>query len=374
MENIIRCSRCVMDNVSDNYIQFDQNGVCNYCTEALENISMVYHPSPEDAYLLENLMLQVKNAGKDKRYDCIMGLSGGLDSSYLALLGVKWGLRVLAVHIDDGFDSELTKNNLEKLVAFTGYDYEVIKPDSTQFVALTKAYMLAGVPNLAVPQDNILFAYIYKKMKEYGIKYFLSGGNFALESILQKGNTHSAYDLVNLKAIHKKYGEEPIDKLEFISYLKREFNNHFLGIKTIRPLNYIEYNRQEALEELAKSFGFEYYGRKHLENTLTAFIQLYWFPKKFNVDKRTSHLSSMIISKQITREQALEELKKPLWHDFSMDQCLYEIKNRLQITDEEFVAIMNNATVSHNSFAIQDDQLIYKIVRFLKSILFRKRQ
>ncbi len=233
-----------------------------------------------------------------------MGISGGLDSSYLAYLGYKWGLRILAVHIDDGYDTEISKSNIKKLCDAAHVDLKTIVPDASQFNELTLAYMKAGVPNLAVPQDIILLAFLYDTVKESGVKYFLSGGNFALESILQQGNTFNAMDTVNIKDIFKRFGRDSIDKLKFISSYRKYCYMRTGKIAEYRPLNYIDYNRERAFKELEEFCGFEYYGRKHLENILTAFIQLYWLPKKFGVDKRSSHMSSMIVSGQMTREEA----------------------------------------------------------------------
>ncbi len=363
MEKIIkRCTRCVMDNASDETIRFDEDGVCNYCRNAYNEMAQTYFPDEEGKGKLERLISDIKNDGKGKKYDCIMGISGGLDSSYLAYLGKKWGLRVLAVHIDDGYDTDISKSNIEKLIKATGFDYEVIKPDEEQYNALTLAYMKAGVPDIAVPQDNVLFAFLYKKMKEYRIKYFLSGGNFALESILQKGNTHNAYDLVNLKDIHRKYGTKPIDKLEFMSTFDKAVDAFLLGVKSVRPLNLIEYNRNRAFEELDEFCGFEYYGRKHLENILTAFVQLYWFPKKFGVDKRTSHLSSMIVSGQMTREQALEELSQPLYDEKQMSEYISIIRKKLGISEQEFDEIMSLPTHQHSDYRVEESKLGYKIL------------
>lgn len=358
MKKIVRCKRCVMDNRSDDTITFDENGYCNYCTDALAQIGTVYFPNEEGKRRLDNLLAQVKAHGKGKKYDCIMGLSGGLDSSYLAYLGYKWGLRILAVHIDDGFDTDISKSNLKKLITATHFDYEVITPDADQFNDLTLAYMKAGVPNLAVPQDNVLFAFLYKKMKTHKIKYFFSGGNFALESVLQQGNTHSASDVVNLKDIHKKYGTQPIDKLEFLSSVERKRDQYLLGIKLPRPLDFIDYNRNKAFRELYEFCGFEYYGSKHLENILTAFVQCYWLPKKFGVDKRTSHLSSMIVSGQMTRNQALLELKEPLYDEDLMNDYIRFIKKKLNISDKEFDEIMVASTHQHTEYQTEDEKIV----------------
>lgn len=363
-----RCTRCIMDNSADPTITFDRDGVCNYCTEALVRYKSEYFPNEEGEKRLLNMLEEVKENGKGKPYDCIMGVSGGLDSSYLLYLGSKWGLRILAVHIDDGFDTDITKSNLDKLVSATGVDYKVITPDSTQFANLTKAYMKAGVANLAAPQDNILFAFLYKQMRKYNLKYFLSGGNYALECILQDGNTHNAYDLINLKDINKKNGNYNISKLELISSLRLIIDRKFLKIETLRPLNYIDYNRDRAFAELHAFCGYEYYGRKHLENILTAFVQLFWLPNKFGVDKRTSHLSSMIISGQMTRDEALNEMQKPLYDEILMDSYIEIIKEKLHLSDEEFIKIMEDHSHDHTEYKTEKDSLIYKLIKLGQTI------
>jgi len=351
-----------MDNKSDNTITFNEQGYCNYCTEALGKIGKIYFPNEEGNRKLEALLYRIKNSAKGKKYDCIMGLSGGLDSSYLAYLGYKWGLRVLAVHIDDGYDTEISKDNLKKIISATGFDYEIITPDAQQFNDLTLAYMKAGVPNVAAPQDNVLFAFLYKKMKEYHIEYFLSGSNFALECILQKGNTHSNTDVINIKDIYKKYGSGSIDKLEFISSIEKAVDKRLYHIRTERPLNYIDYNRDRAFKELADFCGFEYYGKKHLENILTAFIQLVWFPEKFGVDKRTSHLSSMIVSNQMTREEALLELDKPLYDQRMMEKYISIIKKNLGVSEAEFDEIMKVQIHQHTEFKTEEETILYKVL------------
>ncbi|MDD3908208.1 MAG: hypothetical protein PHF34_08355, partial [Bacteroidales bacterium] len=271
-----------------------------------------------------------------------MGISGGLDSSYLAYLGHKWGLRILAIHIDDGFDTEVSKRNIEKLINSTNIDYHILKPNPVQFRDLTKSFILAGVPNIAIPQDNILFAILYSHARKNKIKTFLSGGNFALESILQKGNTYRAFDLKHIKAIHRLFGKKPINELPLLSDYRRFFDQKVLNLKTYKPLNYIEYSRTRALRELSEFCSFEYYGGKHLENSLTKFIQLFWFYNKFGVDKRRSHLSSMIVSKQMLRRDALHELMKPIYDKVEMEIEIEQILDSLEITKSEFHNVMRS--------------------------------
>lgn len=364
------CKRCVMDNSSDDTILFDDEGYCNYCTNTLKNMKYIYYPNSEGEKLLNKELNIIKTAGKGKKYDCMMGISGGLDSSYLAFLGAaKWGLRILAVHVDDGFDTEISKRNIEKLVKKCGFDYHVIKPDAEQFNALTVAYMKAGVPNLAIPQDNVLFAELYKLAKKEGIKYFLSGGNFALECILQRGNTYDAYDYRNIKQINKRFGTIGIDKLQFISNLEYDFYKNILSIKTKRLLNYIDYNRERALNELKDFCEFEYYGSKHLENELTKFIQLYWFTKKFNVDKRRSHYSSMIISGQMTRNEALDLLEKPFYDEEDMEKTICMILKSLKLSREEFDKIMIAENHQHTDFPTS----VYKRLKTIAANVIKRK-
>lgn len=352
MINYQICTRCVMDNAHDDTITFDENGYCNYCSEALSRKETVYFPNEEGTKKLQVMLSEIKMRSKNKPYDCLMGISGGLDSSYLAYLGHKWGLRILAVHVDDGFDTEISKSNIKKLCESCNIELKIETPDPVQFNDLTAAYIRARVPNIAIPQDNILFAALYKYARKYKVKYFLSGGNFALESILQRGNTFTAYDVVNIKAIHKKFGKKPINKLKFLSNYEKFFDTVFLGIKTYRPLNYINYNREVALSELYNYCGFEYYGSKHLENNLTRFIQQYWFYERYHVDKRRSHLSSMIVSDQITREEAISELQKPIYDENDMRKTVEFILSKLNISEDEFNEILLDKPKQHFDYKI----------------------
>ncbi|MDJ0332959.1 N-acetyl sugar amidotransferase [Planococcus sp. S3-L1] len=366
------CNRCVMDNKSDVTIYFNEEGVCNYCTDALVNMKRIYFPNSEGEKQLKMMLSQIKEEGKGKKYDCLMGISGGLDSSYLAYLGYKWGLRILAVHVDDGYDTEISKENLKKLSNKANIKLINIEPNAEQFNKLTKAFFRAGVPNLAIPQDNILFASLYKLAKEHKIKYFLSGGNFALESILQQGNTYSAYDTKHIKEINKIYGETKLDKLPILSELQRDLDKYIYKIESLRPLNLIDYNKERAFKELKDFCEFEYYGSKHLENTLTKFVQTYYFPNKFNVDKRTSHLSSLIIVNQLKRDEALKELEKPLYDEEEMEKDIEFILNKLKMSKEEFNKIMEEDPKQHD-FYKTSKYVDYraKTTKLIKKIIFK---
>lgn len=345
------CKRCVMNDKSDKNIRFDSNGYCNYCKDALSKINTTtYFPGEVGQKKLQEMLVEIKKENANKPYDCVMGISGGLDSSYLAYLGHKWGLRILAVHIDDGYDTEISKNNIKKLCEKAGIELRTIKPDPEQYNDLILAYMKAGVPNLAVPQDNILMAFLYKTVLTEKLKYFLSGGNFALECVLQKDHVFNAMDMANIKDIHNQFGTKPIDKLEFLSSYKKYFNDKIGRAKQLRPLNYIEYIRDRAFKELMDFCGFEYYGSKHLENILTAFVQCYWFPVRFGVDKRASHLSSMIVSGQMTRERAMEELEKPMYDKEIMSEYMSIIRDKLGLNKRTFESILNGPIHDHEEY------------------------
>lgn len=360
-----------MDNVAEPKITFDSNGFCNFCNSAILRREKMYFPNEEGKNKLEAIISEIKEEGKEKKYDCVMGVSGGLDSSYLLYMGYKYGLRVLAIHIDDGFDTEISKNNIRKLIEKTGFDMVTVVPDEKQFADLTKAYMNAGVANLAAPQDNILFACLYKEVKKYKIGYFLSGLNYALENISPVNQTHNAYDTTNIFDINKKNGNADISKLEFISTVDQAMITRKYGIKRPRLLDLIDYNREQAFRELAEFCGFQYYGRKHLENILTAFVQLYWFPKKFNMDKRVYHLSSMVVSGQMTREEAMKELEEPIYDEKLMNQYIKVVKEKIGITDKEFDEIMRAASHSHDEYKTESQNPKYISYMAMRKVISR---
>lgn len=352
-ENLIRCNRCVMDNFSDPTITFDENGYCDYCSTQLKRKDEVYFPNEIGEKKLQELIKTVKEENKNNKYDCLIGVSGGLDSSYLTYLANKWGLRAICIQIDDGFYTDISKNNIDKLIKATGFKFIPIIPDEKQYNALTKAYLKAGVPNISAPQDNVLVASLFKFAKEHNIRYFFSGNNFALESIAQRGEViNTTLDIDNMKNIHSKFGTEPIDRLDLtspseVSRLIAEF-----GIEIITPLNFIDYNRDRAFKELHNFCNFEYYGGKHLENILTAFYILYWCPKKFGVDFRVNYLSSMIVSGQLEREEALRLLEEPLYDENIMAGYISVIKAKLNISDDEFEDIMASETKHHLDYDV----------------------
>ncbi len=302
-----------MDNAIDNTITFDNNGQCSYCRDAQKRYPKEYFPNGEAR--LKLIVEQIKKECINDKYDCIVGVSGGIDSSYILYMGYNYGLRMLAVHIDDGLDNPIATRNLNNLVKTTGCDYITIEPNRREYADIIYSLLKASVYNLAIGQDNL----IIKALQDYGVdnkvKYILDGSNFAHESILEKGESFiNSSDRKFILSIHNRFGRVPLKNIELMSfwekYIIRPTNRNF---KHVRPLNYIDYNLDKAIKELHDFCGFEYYGGKHYESILTRFMQCYYLPVKFGYDKRKSHYSSLIISGQMTREEALEKLNEPLY-------------------------------------------------------------
>lgn len=320
------CLRCVMDT-SDPQISFDHRGYCNHCVNVEENFLHKRWFPENDFIKINHALEEVRKNGQGKPYDCIIGLSGGTDSSYLAHLVVKeFGLRPLAVHVDAGWNSEAAVHNIENIVRKLNIDLYTEVIDWEEVQDLQRAYIRAGVANQDVPQDHVFFTVLYRVAKERNIKYFLSGRNFATESILPISWGYDAMDPINLKSIHKKFGERKLTKYPTTSFFKRYiYYRCFFKLKEISPLNYIEYNREKTISILMKELNWKNYGDKHHESRWTKWFQGYYLPKRFGYDKRKAHLSSMIMSNEITREEALARL---------IPQSYDENERRI---DEEFI-------------------------------------
>lgn len=361
------CKMCVMDDVADSLISFDSNGISNYWNAAMIDKENEYFPNEVGRKKLDQIVEQIKNDGKGKKYDCIIGLSGGLDSSYLALICHKYGLRMLGVHLNDGFDEECGTNNVLNLVKSFNIDLVEIKTDMDQYYALIRAYLRAGVPNLAAAQDNIITSELLALAKKHKIKYFMSGVNFALECILQKGNTITNKDKRNILDIYKKNGDgTAINALKMDSPFQRDLYYKFYGLKTCALLNYVDYNMERAISELHEACGFEYYGGKHYENTFTKFVQQIWLVEKFNVDKRKSHYSSMIASNQMTREEALAKLQQPVISRDERAHIIKDLASRLKMEPNEIENMLKKPGVQHSTYKTS---LYLKTKNYLKRIL-----
>ena len=336
-----RCTRCVMDT-SDPEIWFNERGECNHCTEFFETTSKNWFPNSEGRQKLTQLVETIRAAGKNNEYDCILGLSGGVDSSYLALKVKEMSLRPLVVHIDAGWNSELAVANIEAIVKYCNYDLYTHVVNWEEMRDLQLAYFRSGVANQDVPQDHVFFAMLYHLANTHGIRYVLSGGNLATESIFPASWHGSAMDSINLVSIHKTFGQRQLKDYRTISFFEYYFWYPFIKkMRTIRPLDYMPYVKADALRELEARVGYKSYAGKHGESQFTKFFQNYYLPTKFGYDKRLPHLSSMIVSNQITREDALKTLETPLYDEDTIDQDISYFCKKLRISRDEFDVLMN---------------------------------
>lgn len=342
------CSRCVMDT-TDPEITFDAQGVCNHCHQFDARARKEWFPNAEGRNRWEALIEQIKAHGKGQEYDCIIGLSGGVDSSYLALKAHEWGLRPLVMHVDAGWNSELAVANIEAIVKHCGYDLHTHVVDWEDMRDLHLAYLRAAVANQDVPQDHIFFASLYHFATKNNIRYILSGGNLATEGIFPSAWHGSAMDAINLKAIHKKYGERRLVNYKTISFLDCYIWYPFVKkMRTLRPLNYMPYEKNNALKELENTVGYKPYPRKHGESLFTKLFQNYYLPEKFCLDKRRPHFASLIVSGQMSRDEALIKLKEPIYDPAELEIDINYFCKKLRISRQELNNLME-APIHHYS-------------------------
>jgi len=357
------CKRCVMD-ATDPDIVFDENGICNNCKDYFEKEKKIVFKGEEGKREIEEIVDKIKKDGKNKKYDCILGLSGGADSSYVAYLAKKWDLRVLLVHVDNSWNSEISEKNVHYIVERTGFDYCKYQLDWEEFRDLQIAYLKASVMDIEVITDHAIKAAIYDIASKNGIKYILSGSNIATEGIMPKSWVHTKEDLRNLEAIHKRYGEIKLKTYpkmglsKFVSYILLK------GIQNVAPLDYIEYNRKEAKRTLQSEFGWEDYGGKHSESIFTRFYQGYILPRKFNIDKRKAHFSTLICSGQTTREEALKELGKPFYKKNELERDKKYVLEKLNLSEKDFEEFMKLPIRRHEEYGT--NERIYSLLRRLK--------
>ena len=363
------CSRCVMDT-TDPEIVFDEHGVCNHCHEFDSATSMQWHPDEHGSRLLEQSFDRIRREGKNNEYDCIIGLSGGVDSSYLALKLKESGLRPLVVHVDAGWNSEAAVYNIEKIIKHCDYELHTHVMNWEEVRDLQVAFLKSGIANQDVVQDHAFFATLYHYAASNNIRYVISGGNIATESVFCKAWHHSAMDAINLLAIHKKFGRIKLVDYKTISFFKYFFYYPFFKKMTVvRPLNFMVYDKNSALKELQDTVGYKDYGRKHGESRFTKFFQNYYLPTKFGYDKRKLHLSSCILSGQITREMALQELTEPLWDETELSEDFEYVSKKLGITQAELKLLVTSPGVSYQVYANWD--LYYSALKRFRAFIER---
>ncbi len=335
-----QCTRCLMDT-SDPLITFDSNGVCNHCTDFINNRSKHTYLGNKSDKALQKLISKIKNDGKGKKYDCIVGLSGGMDSCYAAYIAKSQGLRVLAVHMDNGWNSEEAVHNIENIAKSLDVDYESFVLDWEEIRDLQLAFLKASVPEAETPTDIAILSALHLVAAKYRVKYIISGGNFATEGILPKSWHYNAKDLTFFKAIHNKFGNLKLKRFPTFGFFREFFCKFVHGINMVYLLNYIDYNKDNALKILSEECNWKKYAGKHYESIYTKFIQSYYLFQKFGIDYRKATYSSQICLGQIDRNSAIEILKEKPFDEFKIDQEKKYIAKKLNVKLEELETILN---------------------------------
>ena len=338
-------------DTSDPQITFDDNGHCNHCVTALEEMSNVIRQGEVGRMHMKEMVVAIRRRNRHRNYDAVIGLSGGVDSSYAAIVAHNAGLRLLAVHCDTGWNSEEATHNIHSLVNKLGIDLETVVVDWESMRDLQSAFFRASVPNCDIPQDHAIAAVNNQVAATVSVKDFISGGNFASESILPGAWGHDARDLRHLWAISKRFGQGRSRGYPcmgaFMSYFWLPFVR---GIRSYRILNDIGYHLDRAKKELTRDYGWKNYGGKHHESRFTRFFQAYYLPEKFGFDKRRAHLSSVIIAGQMTREEAQAKLKEPLYEPRQLELDREYFQKKLRFSDQDWRDIMCASPCHHEEF------------------------
>lgn len=340
------CSGCVMDGTAEE-ITFDENGVCNFCHQAHKSLREV----EREKVNLPKITEQIKKDGKGKKYDVLLGLSGGVDSSTTLHHAVKLGLRPLTFGMDNGYNSPTSDENVMRLVEGLKVPYERHVIDLKRFKELQAAFMKSGVPNIEIPTDAVIMALTFQIAKENGIKWILSGGNVATESIMPTSWGYNARDLVHIKSIYKKFTGKRLEGLPLCGLLKWNIYRWYYGMKTIYLLDFFDYNRGESEKMLSESYGYKSTGEKHCENVFTQWHISYYLFEKFGIDKRKAHYSSLINSGQMTRGEAMNLLS---------DRPIYP---RLGIEDR----VMKYPKHSHDDY--EKDEWLFNLIGSIVRVL-----
>ncbi len=362
------CTRCIMDTTVPDIV-FDNNGVCNLCKQFEQRIKKELHYDEAGQASLQSLITKIKMKGARNDYDCLIGVSGGVDSTYVAyLVKRKFGLRPLAVHLDNGWNTELAVANVEQAMSRLDIDLYTYVLDWEEFKSLQVSFLKSSISNVEIPTDHAIWTILIRMAALRGIKYIISGCNIVTECLTSESWLYGSKDSRIIKAIQRQFGNV---KLNNFPYLRTIDFVHYLmirGIKWIPVLNYVPYVKKEAKQLLIDELGWRDYGGKHYESIYTRFFHAYFLPKKFNIDLRRAYISAMVISGQMTREEALEEIKEPPYPEDLLEDDKEFVIKKLGLTQQEFNQIMNDPPKSYNEY--DNNEKIWN--RFSKLVNFAR--
>ena len=357
------CSRCVMDT-TDPDIRFDADGVCNHCHEYDRRVREEVFTGEDGRRRLQAIAEKIKRHGAGNQYDCVIGVSGGVDSTFVAYKVKQLGLRPLAVHLDNGWDSELAVNNIHKTLETLGIDLYTHVIDWEEFRDLQVAFLKASTPDSEIPSDHAIVSLMYQMAEKTNVPYVIIGRNVRTETHVASAWSMGHFDWKYIRSVHEQFGTVPLrtfphrTRLQELRYREKQ--------RWVSILNYVDYVKKDAMDILQREIGFAYYGSKHHESIYTRFFQGYILPRKFGYDKRKGHLSSLICSGEMTREEALQELEKPPYPlDVQEADRVYVIK-KLALTEDEFERIMKlpkKTIFDYPSYTRDDRGLLNRVLR-----------
>jgi N-acetyl sugar amidotransferase len=361
------CNRCVLDT-SDPEIVFDKEGNCNHCTDYITRISKLTYQGEKSDNELKQVVKEIKEAGKKNDYDCVVGVSGGIDSSYVAYLVKNLGLRPLAVHLDNGWNSEEAVNNIKNVCKNLGIDYISHVLDWEEFKDIQLSVLKSSIVEVEIPTDIAILSAVHKAAAKYNIKYIISGGNYATEGLLPEKWFYNPKDKKLLTSIHKKFGKVKMKSFPLFDYKKEMFYKFVKGIKMVYILNYVPFDKEAAMELLKDKLGWKYYGGKHYESKYTGFVQSYYQLEKFNVDYRKATYSTLICTGAMTREEAIESLKSKPYDKEKIKIEIEYLSKKFGLSVEEFMNIMNSPPKSYKDYPNDENKLnfIYGMYKRLK--------
>jgi N-acetyl sugar amidotransferase len=347
-------------DTTDTSITFDDQGMCDHCNSFYRNILPNWHTDEIGWQSLQKIVDKIKKEGVGKEFDCILGVSGGVDSSYLTYISKeKLGLRPLVFHVDAGWNSQIAVNNIEKLVDKLGLDLYTEVIDWEEMRDLQLAFFKAGVPHIDTPQDHAFFATMYNYAEKHNVRYILTGANYSTECVNNPLEwMYFQSDSIHLRDIHRKFGQRPLLNFPLTNILRHKvYLRYFKNIRVVRPLDYVPYIKEEAMQFLIENFGWQKYPQKHFESRFTKFYEGYWLPKKFGYDTRKVQFSSLILTKQMTREEALEYLSQPSYNEDTIAHDIEYVATKLGISVNELQGYMDAPNKSYKDYKSQ--QSIY---------------
>lgn len=331
------CARCVMDT-SDPGIHFNAQGVCDHCMEFDQHVMPHWHTDERGRSELEALIVDIKRTGRKHDFDCILGLSGGVDSSYMLHMAVKeFGLRPLVFHVDGGWNSELAVHNINVMIDKLGLDLytEVINWEEMRDFQL--AWFKSGVPHIDIPQDHAFIATLYNFASKHGIRYILNGGNISTECVRYPLDFYYyGTDMFQIRDIIRRFGSVPMKTYPFSSVFRHKIYLRYVRrLRVVKALNYMPYNKEMALKLLEAEYGWKPYPQKHFESRFTRFFEGYWLPERFGFDVRRVQFSSLILTGQMTRDEAIKKMERPPYDQDMIQQDFNYVATKLGITSED---------------------------------------